>query len=131
MEFDEDGGPATLTGPSEDPKELGTCRLETRIAAGGSRVYRAVDMALGRTVVVKVMRVADDDLTGAHRFVQNGEALKGVTVPSLVQVLSTGIAKGTTPYIVFEYLDGEDLDRAVRRERQLVPAAAARAILDA
>lgn len=131
MEFDEDGGPATLTGPTDDPKELGTCRLETRIAAGGSRVYRAVDMALGRTVVVKVMRVAEDDLVGAHRFVQAGEALKGVTVPSLVQVLSTGLHEGTTPYIVFEFLEGEDLDRAVRRERQLIPAAAARAILDA
>lgn len=133
MVFDEDG-PATptLTGPGgEDPKELGTCRVEARIAAGGSRVYRAVDMALGRTVVVKLLRVTEDDAAAAHRYVQAGEALKGVLVPSLVQVLGTGIAKGGQPYIVYEFLDGEDLDRAVRRERQLVPAAAARAVLDA
>lgn len=126
-------GEATLTGPGRnDPKELGTCRIEARIAAGaGSRVYRAVDMSLGRTVVVKLMNVGDDDLGGAHRFIQAGEALKGVLAPSLVQVLYTGLHNADTPYIVYEFLDGEDLDRAVKRERQLVPAAAARAILDA
>lgn len=131
MDFDE-GAPPTVTGPGGlDPKELGSCRLEARIAAGpGSRVYRAVDLSLGRTVVVKVMTVPEDDPVATHRFLEAGEALRGAVAPGLVQVLRTGI-EGPLPYIVFEFVDGEDLDRGVRRERALVPAAAARAILDA
>src|SRR5207249_4621202 len=103
------------------------------IASGmGGRVFRAVDMTLGRTVVVKVVNVRDDeeDPGASGRFLAAGEKLRGIVLPNVVQVLRTGVDKDWA-YIVFEYLEGEDLERATRREKALVPAAAARAILDA
>jgi serine/threonine-protein kinase len=130
MELDPDGPITVFGGGPPDPQELGTCRIETRIAAGSSRVYRAVDLSLGRTVVVKVLSPVEDDPSAVQRQLHAAALLVGVRVPNLVQVLRTG-EEGKLPYIVFENVDGEDLERATRRERALVPAAAARAILDA
>jgi hypothetical protein len=121
----------TMSGAgAPDPAELGSCRIEARIAAGGSRVYRAVDMSLGRTVAVKVLTPQEDDPTAIGRFIAAADALAGHALKNVVRVLRTG-QEGSWPYVVFEHLEGEDLDRATRREHALVPAAAARAILDA
>jgi hypothetical protein len=129
VDFDD----VTLGTRGPDPRQLGTCRIEARVAAGaGSRIYRAVDLSLGRTVAVKLMNPVDDenDAGAPSRFLAAGDALAGLELPNVVQVIRTG-SEGNLRYIVYEYVDGEDLDRAVRRERALVPAAAARAILDA
>jgi serine/threonine protein kinase len=124
---------ATLTGPGAqpDPVELGTCRIEARIATGAaSRVYRAVDTELQRTVVVKMFLAQPEDPRAIDRVLEAARKLAGFKHQHVVPVLKFGI-EGTTPYVVFEYLDGEDVERAVRRERTLVPAAAARIVLDA
>ena len=134
MDFDDadDGGPPTVTGPGgADPTELGGCRLEARIASSAaSRLYRAVDLTLGRTVVVKILTMPATDSAAAQRFLKASETLCGVVAPNLVQVLRTGV-EGLRPYVVFEFVEGEDLDRALCREGALVPAVAARVILDA
>src|SRR3954468_16974050 len=114
-EFDD--VPVTLSGSgAPDPKELGSCRIEARLAAGqDGRIYRGVDLSLGRTVVVKVLHTREDqdDPGATGRFLAAGEALKGVVVPNIVQVLRTGVDDDWA-YIVYEFVDGEDLDRAVR-----------------
>ncbi len=129
-DFDEEG-PPTLSGAGPpDPTELGTCRIEARIAAGpGTRVFRAVDLSLGRTVVVKAMIENEEEPAATHRFLVSGDALAGLKLQNVVPVIRTGQDHGFA-YTVFEHVDGEDLDRAVKRERALVPAAAARAVLD-
>lgn len=129
--MDFDGPEITVTGGGPpDPRELGTCRIEARIAAGSSRVFRAVDLELGRTVVVKLLSPPDDDPSAAGRWLAAADKLIGQGLPNVVQVLRTG-QEGRRPWVVFENVDGEDLERAIRRERALVPAAAARAVLDA
>lgn len=132
--FKDSDNPVTLSGVSApDPKTVGTCRIEARLpgASQGSRLYRAVDMSLGKTVVVKLMRSPwDEDQRAVERFLTFGQALVGLNSPHVVPVLRAG-RDGPTPYIVFEWVDGEDLETALRRERQLVPQAALRVVLDA
>jgi Protein kinase domain/FHA domain len=122
----------TLGSRHKDPTEIGSCRIEARISIGPSSiVYRAVDTKLSRTVVVKLLASPHDEDPGTvQRFQLASQALLGVVVPHLTAVLSTGTFQDA-PFVVFEYLDGEDLERATRRERALIPAAALRAVLDA
>ncbi len=129
---DGDKGLVTLTGHSPEPHSIGTCRIEARLAAAGvARVYRAVDLSLGRTVVVKLMQPPwDEEVGSVERFLAFGHALVGLTAPHIVSVLRAGRA-GPTPYIVCEFVDGEDLETVLKRERQLVPQGALRVVLDA
>lgn len=128
-----DDNQVTLTGvAAPEPSTIGSCRIEARLGtAAGSRLYRAVDLSLGRTVVVKLMqRPHDEDERAVERFLAFGQALVGLTSPHVVSVLRA-TRDGPVPYIVFDWLDGEDLESVLKRERQLVPQAALRAILDA
>ena len=131
--FDHDH-PITLSGvTAPEPKAIGTCRIEARLSSSqsGSRLYRAVDLGLGRTVVVKLMKPPhDEDQRAVERFLTFGAALVGLSSPHIVPVLRSG-RDGPTPYIVFDWVDGEDLESVLKRERQLVPQAAMRVILDA
>ncbi len=133
MHFKDDN-PVTLSGASApEPTSVGTCRIEARLPAAsqGARLYRAVDLSLGKTVVVKLMRPPhDDDARAVERFLTFGAALVGLNSPHIVPVLRAG-KDGPTPYIVFEWVDGEDLEAVLRRDRHLVPQAALRVVLDA
>jgi hypothetical protein len=123
----------TLTGVvAPDPTTIGSCRIEASLGtAAGSRLYRAVDLSLGRTVVIKLMqRPHDEDERAVERFLAFGQALVGLSSPHVVSVLRAG-RDGPVPFIVFDWLDGEDLERVLKREHQLVPQAALRAVLDA
>jgi pSer/pThr/pTyr-binding forkhead associated (FHA) protein len=128
-----DDHPVTLSGAgAPEPKVVGTCRVEARLpAAQGSRLFRAVDLSLGKTVVVKLMTPPhDEDTHAVDRFLAFGQALVGLSSPHIVPVLRAG-RDGPTPYLVLEWIDGEDLETVLRRDRQLVPQAALRAVLDA
>lgn len=122
----------TLSGVGiPDPKTVGTCRIEARLSSTGSRMYRAVDLSLGKTVVVKLMQPPfDEDPRAVERFLAFGSALIGVASPHVVPVLRTG-RDGPTPYIVLAWVDGEDLESILKREKSLVPQAALRVVLDA
>ncbi|HEY1100904.1 MAG TPA: serine/threonine-protein kinase, partial [Myxococcota bacterium] len=122
----------TLTGHSPEPERVGTCRIEARLpGANGARLYRAVDLSLGRTVVVKLMQPPfDEDVAAVERFLAFGQALVGLEAPHIVGVLAAG-RDGPTPWIVCEWVDGDDLETILKRERQLVPQAALRVVLDA
>jgi hypothetical protein len=122
----------TLSGVGHpDPRSIAACRIEARIPTEDSRMYRAHDQSLGRPVVVKLMRPPyDEDPQQVERFVAFGGALVGLTSPHVVPVLRAG-RDGPTPYVVFEWCDGEDLDAALRREHTFVPQAGLRVVLDA
>lgn len=125
--------PVTLSGFSgmPDPKTVGTCRIEARLSSSGSRMFRAVDLSLGKTVVVKLMKQPfDEDPRAVERFLAFGAALVGVASPHVVPVLRTG-RDGPTPYIVLDWVDGEDVESVLKREKTLVPQAALRVVLDA
>jgi serine/threonine protein kinase len=88
------------------------------IGQGGmGRVFACRDQALGRIVAVKVMlpEVATDKQMVA-RFLREARAMARVASPHVVSIFHVGDgSEGDPPFIVMEYLDGEDLEARLRR----------------
>lgn len=77
-------------------------------------IYKAVDLALGRTVAVKVLRPSlTSDPEFLKRFRQEARNVANLSHPNIVTVHDVG-QDGNTHYMVMEYVDGEDLKRLIR-----------------
>jgi len=105
-------------------------RLEEKIGSGGmSTVYRAFDETLERWVAIKLMhREISSDSDQLERFRREARAVASLNHPHVVTVIDFG-EDADHPYIVFEYVEGENLKDRVRRAGRLpVPEAVAYAI---
>ncbi len=86
------------------------------VGTGGmSSVFRAHDRLLERTVALKLMheRHLDDD-ESLERFRREARTAAALSHPSIVTVIDRGQDAGR-PYIVFEFVDGENLKQRVAR----------------
>jgi serine/threonine-protein kinase len=94
----------------------GRFRLEEQIGSGGmSTVYRAFDPTLERWVAIKLMhRDISHDPDQLERFRREARAVARLSHPHLVTVIDAGEDEGT-PFIVFEYVEGETLKERIRR----------------
>ncbi len=94
--------------------------LEELVGTGGmSSVYRAHDQLLERDVALKVLHeqfTADDDYV--ERFRREARAVAQLSHPNIVTVIDRGEQDGRQ-FIVFEYVDGENLKTLVEREGAL------------
>jgi len=111
--------------PREDPlvgRTLpGGYRVTHMVGVGGmGRVYCAEQVALGRTVAVKVVHphLADDELTAA-RFLNEARTASRLSHPNTVAIFDFGRTEQGQPYIVMEYLRGRDLARVADDEGPL------------
>src|ERR687896_1811503 len=105
-------------------------RLEEKVGSGGmSSVYRAYDPTLERSVAIKMMhRDISTDPAQLERFRREARAVARLNHPHVVTVIDAGEDDGT-PYIVFEYVEGETLkERIARLGRLPVSEAVAYAI---
>jgi tRNA A-37 threonylcarbamoyl transferase component Bud32 len=105
---------------------LGRYRLEETMGAGGmGTVVRARDEVLGRRVAVKLMKdsVADDD-HAVERFRREARIAASLSHPGIAHIFDFGQQDGR-PFIVMEFLDGQDLHSLVQREGPLDSAEAA------
>src|SRR5580704_13725791 len=108
----------------------GRYRLDAQIGRGGmSTVYRAFDTVLERPVAIKLMhREIASDSDQLERFRREARAVARLSHPHIVTVIDAGEDDGT-PYIVFEYIEGETLKQRIRRLGRLaIPEAVAYAI---
>jgi serine/threonine-protein kinase len=108
----------------------GRFRLEEKIGSGGmSTVYRAFDETLERWVAIKLMhREISSDSDQLERFRREARAVASLNHPHVVTVIDFG-EDDDHPYIVFEYVEGENLKDRLRRAGRLpVPEAVAYAI---
>ena len=99
----------------------GGYRVTHLVGVGGmGRVYCAEQVALGRTVAVKVVHpgLADDELTSA-RFLNEARAASRLSHPNSVAIFDFGRTDDGRPYIVMEYLRGRDLARVAADEGPL------------
>ncbi|MEA2297149.1 MAG: eukaryotic-like serine/threonine-protein kinase [Solirubrobacteraceae bacterium] len=94
----------------------GRYRLDEQIGIGGmSRVFRAFDTLLEREVAIKVLnREVASDSDPLERFRREARAVARLNHPHIVTVIDAGEDDGT-PYIVFEYVEGETLKQRIRR----------------
>ena len=95
----------------------GAYRITRLLGQGGmGAVYEAVQLRLDKRVAVKLMA---RELAANHealaRFHREAEITSHLGHPHLVNVIDFGQAESGEPYLVMEYLDGEDLDHRLRR----------------
>jgi eukaryotic-like serine/threonine-protein kinase len=105
----------------------GRYRLVELIGQGGmATIFQALDTQLGRDVAIKLLRpeyLRDPDFSS--RFRQEAQNAASLNHPNVVSVYDYG-EDPSGPYIVMEYVDGEDLATILRRNGSLPPAQAAR-----
>jgi len=95
----------------------GAYELVGRIGEGGmGAVYEAHHLRLHKRVAVKVMsRVMARHPDALARFHREARIASRLGHPNLVNVLDFGTSEDGEPYLVMEHLEGEDLERRVRR----------------
>jgi tRNA A-37 threonylcarbamoyl transferase component Bud32 len=100
-------------------------RLDAKVGSGGmSTVYRAFDTVLERQVAIKLMhREIAGDSDQLERFRREARAVAQLNHPHVVGVIDAGEESTddgfSTPYIVFEYVEGETLKDRIRRNGRL------------
>ncbi len=97
---------------------LGKYEIQAELGRGAfGRVYRAYDPTVGRLVAVKVMTTeGDKDLLA--RFRHEAAAAGNLRHKNIVTIYEFGEHEGV-PFIVMEYLEGEDLQHALARRQPL------------
>jgi serine/threonine protein kinase len=99
----------------------------TRLIAQGAMgtVYEATQTRLGKRVAVKVMdRTLAANPEALARFRREIQVTAKLAHPNIIQVSDFGTAPTGEPYLVMEYLEGEDLDQRLTRVTRLSFASA-------
>jgi tRNA A-37 threonylcarbamoyl transferase component Bud32 len=99
---------------------------------GMGEVYEARHTKIGRRIAVKFLHgqyATHPEI--ARRFENEARAAGEVQHENIAGVYDVGSLPDGTQYLVMEFLDGEDIDRVIRRERALPLARAADLIVQA
>jgi eukaryotic-like serine/threonine-protein kinase len=118
------------TVPFERPKQLGVGSLiagkyllESVIGDGACGVvYRAKQLALDKTVAIKVLhRAMSEDDAVVERFHREARAASQLSHPGSIAVFDFGQEPGRVLYLVMDYVEGRDLYALMGEEPQLPP----------
>jgi serine/threonine-protein kinase len=81
-----------------------------------SRVARAFDPMIGRTVAVKLFSPELASEQGRERFIKEARVVGQLSHPSIVALHDMGIDEATsTPYLVMECIEGQSLERILEK----------------
>jgi hypothetical protein len=107
-------GPSPLA-RNESGGKIGKYEIVGRIGSGGfGTVFRAWDPVIKRPVAIKVCH-ADSQVQA--RFLQEAELAGRLHHPNITTIYEFG-TEGETPFLVQEYLDGEDLSDRISRGQE-------------
>ena len=99
------------------PARIGKYELQEFLGGGMSHVYRSQDTVLGRTVAVKILTEQGcADAEAKARFLQEARVASSIVHENIMNVFDFG-EEGGKPYIVMEFLRGENLRDAIRNNR--------------
>ncbi|MGC4121115.1 MAG: serine/threonine-protein kinase [Myxococcales bacterium] len=139
------GAPAPTTSPFEVEEEAnkspirqgdvleGKWRVDKKIGQGGmGSVYKATDLALDRTVAIKIL-AADlcKDEVFVARFEREAKLTANLEQPNVVLIYGVGRHQGR-PFIVMKWLPGETLASRLERhqdEGSMMPVSEVRSIV--
>ncbi len=99
------------------PAQIGKYELEEFLGGGMSHVYRARDTVIGRTVAVKIL--TEDGCMDAEtkaRFLREARLAGNVSHENVVNIFDYGEDSQGRPFMVMEFLRGEDLRHAMKNE---------------
>ena len=117
---------------SNEPLD-GKYRLIERLGAGGmGEVFKAEHVHLGTTRVIKIVRPQISASTEAHdRFVREARIATKVHHQNVAALHDFATLPDGSAYMVFEFIDGENLSQLLRRRGQLAPRLAIRLAIEA
>lgn len=99
---------------------LGKYQILDRLGAGGfGTVYLAQDRLLNRKVALKVPHHQTDD----QNMLLESQIMVQLKHPNIVDLI-TAEKKDGLFFMVMEYIDGESLDKIIRRDRTILPSRA-------
>ena len=81
-------------------------------------VHRAVDTRLDRDVAIKILRTEHDGSEHAKRLFREAKSAARVIHPGTIAMYDVGQV-GDAVYVVMELLEGQPLDKLLRREKRL------------
>src|ERR1700722_3747772 len=111
--------------PAGGLRTIGKYQIVAKLSAGSkSVVYKGRDPITGMTVAIKVASLAvTRDMVLLKRFEQEFRSTSNLHHPNIVRGLEFGW-EGTQPFIVMEFVDGEDLWAMIERTGRLSEAEA-------
>jgi serine/threonine-protein kinase len=115
--------PAEVIDPLVGRTIAGKFKLETWLGRGSmGTVYRARQMALEKTVAVKILHPElESDATFAARFHREAKAASRLDHPNSIRVLDYGQEPDGLLYMAMEYLPGRDLNAMIQQDWPLSP----------
>lgn len=78
-------------------------------SGGGSSVFRALDTRLSRQVAIKILSATEIDAEGIARLRREAVTIARLNHPGIVTLYDFETAEGNIPYLVLEFIDGDDL----------------------
>lgn len=98
------------------PGDVVDGRFRVQVEAGAGAlgvVYRCDDLSSGGQVALKVLdRTA---VRHKERFVREAELLASVVHPAVIRYIAHGLLDSGDPYLVMQWIDGEDLGQRLER----------------
>ncbi len=121
--------------PAEAPEpaatRVGRYRIDGRLGHGGfGYVYRAYDEILKRDVAIKFFTRSRGDLAGTDAFLREARFLASLHHPHIVPIYDYGLSAEHGSYLVYHYVDGNDVAGLLAEEKRLEPRRAAALVAD-
>ena len=99
-------------------KNISHYRLLSKLASGGmANIYLALDTSTNTKVAIKVLK---EEVTGKEKILERftQEGLLNLNHENIVKILDAGSHNGS-PYIVMEYIEGQDLEDLIKSRNKL------------
>jgi serine/threonine protein kinase len=105
----------TLDAGSDTVGSFGPYHVGSRVGAGGMGVVYSAQTDAGTRVAIKRLHRELADAKSRARFIREAEILETLDHSALVRHVDHGSTDDGDPYLVMEWLDGEDLAQRLRR----------------
>lgn len=100
----------------------GRYRLDEVVGKGNfGVVYRGHHLELDMAVAIKLLHAQVAGGEALERFRSEGRSAVRIRHPNAVTVYDFGVTDGGVAYLIMEFLEGEPLSTALRRERRVHP----------
>jgi serine/threonine protein kinase len=109
--------------------QVGKYQIVEKIGVGGfGTVYKGRDPFIKRNVAIKTCQSAEEEIR--KRFFREAEFAGNLHHRNITTIYDFGVTDDGTPYIVQEFLTGDDLDKIIKRKDQISLKRKIRILLD-